>query len=198
MVSLSVLLQVLILPVMGAVADYTHLKKRIMGLFAYIGAFATMGLYFVGDQLLWAGCSFWWRTSALAPPWLLQRLSARHRGPNERDRVSSIGWAIGYLGGGLLLALNLVFYSLRDSSASAPGDAVRISLASAGLWWALFTLIPLFTLRNRQPRRAAAGGEHYMTVGFKQLGHTLRQLPAIRRHCSFWSPTCSTTTASRR
>src|SRR6476660_9144713 len=58
-VSFSVVLQVLILPVIGAVADFTHLKKRIMGLFAYIGAFATLGLYFLnGTNYLYGGLLF--------------------------------------------------------------------------------------------------------------------------------------------
>jgi UMF1 family MFS transporter len=179
LVSASVLLQVLILPVMGAVVDYTHLKKRAMGLFAYIGAFATMGLYFVGGEgyllggLLFLVANVSFGAAMVAYNAFLPDIS----GANERDRVSSIGWALGYLGGGLLLALNLVFYSLRDTLGVSTGQAVRISLASAGLWWALFTLIPMFILANRQPRRQLPRGERYVTVGFTQLGHTLRQLP---------------------
>ena len=54
---------------------------------------------------------------------------------------------------------------------------MRISLASAGIWWALFSIIPLTTLVNRQPRQPLPAGERYLTVGFKQLGRTLRKLP---------------------
>ena len=200
LVSASVLLQVLILPVMGAVVDYTHLKKRAMGLFAYIGAFATMGLYLVGDQgyllggLLFVVANVCFGAAMAAYNAFLPDIA----GPNDRDRVSSVGWAMGYLGGGLLLALNLAFYSLHDTLGVSAGEAVRISLASAGLWWALFTLIPMFTLVNRQPRRQLLRGERYVTVGFKQFGRTLRQLPRFRRRCSFSWPISSTTTASRR
>jgi UMF1 family MFS transporter len=84
---------------------------------------------------------------------------------------------MGYLGGGLLLALNLVFFALRESWGVSTSDAVRISLASAGVWWALFTVIPLLALRNRQSQRRLPPGERYLTVGFKQLGQTLRRLP---------------------
>ena len=56
--------------------------------------------------------------------------------PDERDRVSSRGWALGYLGGGLLLALNLVLVTLHDPVGLSEGGAVRVSLLSAGLWWA--------------------------------------------------------------
>ena len=179
MVSLSVLLQVLVLPIIGAVADYTHLKKRIMGVFAYLGAFATMGLYFLaGTNYLLGGVLFLVANLSFGAAMVCYNAFLPDIAePDERDKVSSIGWATGYLGGGILLALNLVFYALREQFGVAQGDAVRISLASAGLWWALFTLIPLSTLTNRQPRRQLPPSEHYITVGFKQFGRTLRQLP---------------------
>jgi UMF1 family MFS transporter len=178
-VSLSVVLQVLILPVIGAVADYTHLKKRIMGVFAYIGALATLGLYFLnGTNYLYGGLLFLianlsFGASLVCYNAFLPDIAA----PDERDKVSSYGWALGYLGGGLLLLLNLVFFTLRDSVGVSTADAVRISLASAGMWWAVFTVIPMLTLHNRQPQRRLPSGEHYLTVGFKQLGNTLRRLP---------------------
>ncbi|MCB0041931.1 MAG: MFS transporter [Caldilinea sp.] len=179
MVSLSVLLQVFVLPVMGAVVDYTHLKKRLMGIFAYIGAFSAMGLFFLdGTNYLLGGTLFVianlsFGASIVCYNAFLPEIAT----PNERDRVSSYGWAMGYLGGGILLALNLVFFSMREQFGISSGDAVRISLASAGVWWALFTLLPLSRLQNRQPQRILPPGEHYLTVGFKQLGRTLRNLP---------------------
>ena len=178
-VSLSVLLQVLILPIIGAVADYTHLKKRIMGVFAYLGAFATMGLYFVnGDNYLYGGLLFLLANLSFGAAMVCYNAFLPEiAGPDERDRVSSVGWAMGYLGGGLLLALNLVFYTMRESLGVSTNDAVRISLASAGIWWALFTLVPMLRLVNRQPRRQLPVGERYLTVGFKQLNQTLRKLP---------------------
>ena len=178
-VSLSVVLQVLILPMIGAVADYTHLKKRIMGVFAYIGAFAAMGLYFLnGTNYLYGGLLFLIANLSFGAAMVcynafLPDIAA----PNERDKVSSYGWALGYLGGGLLLLLNLAFFTLRDSLGVSTADAVRISLASAGMWWAVFTVIPMLTLHNRQPQRRLPSGERMLTVGFKQLGHTLRRLP---------------------
>lgn len=179
-VSLSVLLQVFVLPVMGAVVDYTHLKKRLMGIFAYIGAFAAMGLFFLngtnyllgGTLFIIANLSF--GASIVCYNAFLPEIAT----PNERDKVSSYGWAMGYLGGGILLGLNLVFFSMRERFGISSADAVRISLASAGVWWALFTLLPLSRLQNRQPQRKLPQGERYLTVGFKQLGQTLRNLPS--------------------
>ena len=178
-VSLSVLLQVMILPVIGAIADYTHLKKRILGLFAYLGALCTLGLYFLqGDNYLLGGGLFLVANLSFGAAMVCYNAFLPDIAePNERDRVSSVGWALGYLGGGLLLAANLVFFALREQFGISTEFAIRISLASAGLWWAGFTIIPLLALRNRQPQRSLPSGERYLTVGFKQLGHTLRRLP---------------------
>jgi MFS transporter, UMF1 family len=66
----------------------------------------------------------------------------------ERDRVSSYGWAMGYLGGGILLALNLAFFIFSEDL-GVPGDlAVRINLASAGIWWLGFSFITWSRLRR--------------------------------------------------
>jgi UMF1 family MFS transporter len=179
MVSLSVLLQVFFLPILGAVADYSHIKKSMLGIFAYIGAFATMGLYFLqGDNYLLGGALFLianlsFGASIVFYNAFLPEIS----GPDERDRVSSQGWALGYLGGGLLLAANLALFLNAEALGLSTGHAVRISMASAGMWWAIFTLIPLFALQRHQPLKALPPGERYVTVGFRQLGHTLRQLP---------------------
>ena len=75
---------------------------------------------------------------------------------SERDRVSSRGWAFGYLGGGLLLALNLVMVLLHGTFGLDKELAVRLSLLSAALWWAGFTIIPVrAAARPSAPRRRA-------------------------------------------
>lgn len=180
MVSLSVLLQVFFLPILGAVADYSYRKRQFLAFTAYLGAFATMGMYFLqGDNYLLGGGLFLIANLSFGAAIVfynafLPEISS----PDDRDKVSSQGWALGYLGGGLLLALNLVFVQfVAEPLGVSMGHAVRISLASAGLWWAIFTVIPLVMLKRRQAAKSLPPGEHYVTVGFKQLGHTLRKLP---------------------
>ena len=149
-VSLSVVLQVILLPVMGAIADSTRAKKRLLGIFAYIGAFATMGLYFLegtnymlgGGLFIIANLSF--GVSAVIYNSYLNDIAE----PERRDSVSSIGWAVGYLGGGIVLGLNLILFMNSEKFGIDGETAVRISLASAGLWWGLFTLFPMFLLRR--------------------------------------------------
>ncbi|MCL4369914.1 MAG: MFS transporter, partial [Chloroflexi bacterium] len=174
-VSTSVLLQVLFLPILGAIADYSRLKKQLLALFAYLGAFATMGMYFLqGKDYLLGGALFIFANVTFgASVVFYYAFLPEIASPDRRDAVSSTGWAIGYLGGGLLLAANLLLYSRASGFGLSQGDAVRISLASAGLWWALFTLIPLAALRNRQPARALPAGHNYLFAGFRQLRGTL-------------------------
>jgi len=174
-VSLSVLLQILILPILGAIADYTHLKKQLLAVCAFVGATAAMALFFVegtnyglgGLLFLIANLSF--GASVVVYNAFLPEIA----GPDERDSVSSRGWAAGYAGGGLLLAFDILLFSQAEALGLSPGLAVRIGLFSAGLWWAVFTIVPLLTLRTRQPVRTLPGGERYLTAGFMQLRRTL-------------------------
>lgn len=175
-VSLSVALQVLLLPILGALADYSHRKKQMLALFAYVGAFATMALYFLqGTNYLLGGALFVvanlsFGASEAFYNSFLNDIAA----PDDRDRVSSIGWAIGYLGGGILLALNLYLFSKADAFGLTTEHAVRISLASSGAWWAAFTLIPLSTLKNRLSAKSPPAGQSYVATGFMQLRDTIK------------------------
>lgn len=180
MVSLSVGLQVLFLPILGAVADYTNLKRQMMATFAYLGAFATMALFFVeGDNYLFGGALFVLANLSFGASIIFYNAFLPEVAtPDDRDRVSSQGWALGYLGGGLLLLFNLLFVQLwAPMLGISTALAARICLASAGVWWAVFTLIPLATLRARQPQKRLAQHERYLTIGFQQLWRTLRELP---------------------
>src|SRR5918998_5385809 len=132
--ALSVVLQVFLLPITGAIADRTRKKKRLLMLFAYIGAISTMALYLVQGSaylfggLLFVGANLSFGASVVLYNAFLPEIAE----PDERDQVSSRGWALGYLGGGLLLAANLVFFSAHESLGLSEGHAVRISLLSAG------------------------------------------------------------------
>lgn len=178
MVSLSVLLQVFFLPILGAIADYSQAKKGMLAAFAYIGAFATMAMYFVtGDRYLLGGGLFLIANLAFgASVVFYNAFLTEIASPDRRDAVSSQGWATGYLGGGLLLLANLIFFNSREALGVPTDVAVRISLASAGLWWAIFTLVPLLALKVRRPARALPAGSSYLTAGFRQLGRTFREM----------------------
>jgi UMF1 family MFS transporter len=177
-ISLSVLLQVVFLPILGAIADYSHLRKQMLMLFATLGALATLSMFFVTGDLWWLGgvlfllANLSFGAAMVFYNAYLPDISTQDR----RDRVSSFGWAMGYLGGGLLLLLNLLLFQFRDALGISTGLAIRINLASAGLWWLGFSLITWRTLRSRHARRELPSGESYVSVGFKQLRRTLREL----------------------
>jgi len=97
---------------------------------------------------------------------------------DERDHASSRGWAWGYLGGGVLLALNLVLFLGHDTFGLSKAMSVRVSLLSAAVWWAAFTLIPFLKLRDYPAYPVAVGSEggSIWQRSFGQLWFTLKDL----------------------
>ncbi|MER6388864.1 MFS transporter [Streptomyces sp. NPDC059382] len=178
-VSASVLLAVLIMPLAGAVADRSGRRKPLLAVAAYTGAAATTGMFFLdGDRYLLGGFLLVVANASLAVSMVLYNaFLPQIATPDERDTVSSRGWAFGYTSGALVLVLNLVLYQGHDSFGLSEGAAVRICLASAGLWWGAFAIIPLRRLRDRgQAREAGAGAP---VSGWRQLVATLKDM---RRH----------------
>ncbi len=177
-ISASVIGQVILLPLVGAIADYGHRKKQLLGLFAYLGAGATMSMYFLeGTHYLAGGALFILANIAFGCANIIYNSFLNDVAlPEERDDVSSRGWGLGYLGGGLVLVLNLLLYQNAAKLGISEGMAVRISLSSAGLWWGVWALVPLAVLRNRVPQRKLAPGQNLMAVGLGQLLHTVRDL----------------------
>lgn len=173
-VSLSVLLSVLVMPLVGAVADRSGRHRVLMGVFAYLGAAATAAMFLLrGDRyLLGTGLLVLANVAYAVSVVLYNAFLPTVASPEERDAVSSRGWAFGYAGGALLLVLNLVLYQGHEAFGVSEGDAVRICLASAGVWWAGFTLLPL----ARLPERAGAGPADHAGSGFRQLRTTLREM----------------------
>jgi UMF1 family MFS transporter len=178
MVSLSVAAQVLVLPVVGAIADYGRRKKEVLGVTAYLGASATMAMFFLrGSDYLFGGVLFLIANVSFgASSVIYNSFLPEIASPEERDAVSSKGWGIGYLGGGLLLALNLLLYLRADKIGISEGLAVRISLSSAGAWWAAFTIPVLLALRNRGAARQLPAGRSPIAAAVRQLAHTLREM----------------------
>ncbi|MER6464021.1 MFS transporter [Streptomyces sp. NPDC001228] len=178
-VSLSVILAVVVMPLVGSVADRTGRKKRLLGAAAYTGAAATTGMFFLdGDRYLLGGLLLIVANAAQSVALMLYNsYLPQIAPPEERDTVSSRGWAFGYASGSLVLIANLVLYSAHDSFGLSETEAVRLCLAGAGLWWGLFTLVPLRRLRDRGgPGGREAGAA---APGLRQLAATVRDM---RRH----------------
>jgi UMF1 family MFS transporter len=175
-VSLSVILAVVVMPLVGGVADRTGRKKPLLAAAAYTGAAATTGMFFLdGDRYLLGGVLLVVANAAQSVAMMLYNSYLPQIAPPEqRDAVSSRGWAFGYAAGSLVLVANLVLYSAHDSFGLSEAAAVRVCLASAGLWWGAFTLVPLRRLRDRHARV-----ERAVAPGLRQLAATVRDM---RRH----------------
>ena len=149
-VTISTIVSAILLIFIGAIADRSNHPTRLFAGFAWAGAIAASLMFFVAGTnwqlgvLLVMIASFCLGASLVVYDSLLCRIANE----NERDRVSSKGWALGYLGGGILLALNFGLLSFAGTLGISEGTAVRISLLSAGLWWAAFTFIPYLGLRH--------------------------------------------------
>ena len=180
-ITLATIISALVLILVGAVADRSQRPARLLGLFAWVGSAAAIGLFFlVGTNWRFgAGMMVIASISLGASLVVYDAILCRIARPDDRDKVSSRGWAMGYLGGGLLLAINLVIVSAPDLIGVEKETAVRISLLSAGLWWGLFTLIPvigLWNLRGNALTDLDAPKEGLVRGSVAQLGHTFRDL----------------------
>jgi UMF1 family MFS transporter len=181
-VSVAVFLQIFLLPILGSIADYSNLKKKMMALFCYIAVAATCLMYFVAGQLYWLGgilfvvANLGFGAAVVFYNGFLNEITTE----DQRDKVSSRGFAYGYLGGGLLLALNFLLVKSAPRLGMDPFLAVRLSFLSAGLWWGFFSLISFATLKTRAAEKSLPQGKSYLTVGFSELGRTFREFARLR------------------
>ncbi len=177
-VTLATVFSAIVLPVVGAVADRSSRKKHIMAGFAWAGSVCAALMFFVTGghwqlgALLLVGANLCLGSSLVVYNAIMVEISV----PAERDRVSSRGWALGYLGGGLLLAVNLVIVTMHDTFGLGQGMAVRICLLMAGMWWATFTIIPFRGIRNRPATNVVAEPGGLVRQSFGQLVVTLRHM----------------------
>lgn len=176
-ITASTLLSAILLPLLGAVADRTARKKDLLAGFAWTGAAAAALLFFMtGDNwqlgvIAFIVANLCFGAAAVFNDAILCLISEE----DERDRVSSRGWAYGYAGGGLLLAANFLLVSFLPFGLTE-GMAVRISMLSAAVWWAGFTFIPFLRIRNRPPEHVVPESGGYVSRSFGQLWATLREM----------------------
>ncbi len=179
--SISLLVAALLSPVLGAVADFRGSKKRFLTVFMAIGVAGTALLYFVktGD---WLMASVFYVLGELGFAGSLvfyDSLLPHIAGPEDIDQVSARGYAMGYLGGGILLAINLAMIMLAPSELT--GLMTRLTFLSVAVWWFVFS-IPILRLVSEPPTRVQAGeaGVHPVVVSFRRLSRTFREIHAYR------------------
>ena len=184
--SIALLLVALLSPILGAVADFRGAKKRYLTYFALVGITATALMYFLtsGDWLFasilfivgnigFAGANVFYDS-------LLPHIAQK----GDIDQVSTRGYAMGYLGGGLLLAVNLAMIMFSPDHLTAL--MTRISLASVAVWWLLFA-IPLWKNVPEPPRQIYEGelDSNPFSAGFKRLAVTFKEIRKYRELFKF-------------
>jgi UMF1 family MFS transporter len=186
-VSISVGAQVFVLPILGALGDYSNLKKRLMALFCYLGVTANCLLFFIQGKLYLAGgilfiiANICFGASLVFYNSFLPEITTE----DQADKVSSRGYAYGYLGGAILLVFNLLLVLQAERLGISTGLAVRLSLLSAGVWWGGFALITFVLLKSRPAKKDLPRGKSYLSAGFSELAATfkeLRRLPLTARY----------------
>lgn len=186
-VSISVGAQVFLLPILGALGDYSDLKKRLMAVFCYIAVVANCLLFFVqGNLYLLGGLLFIIANVCFGAALVFYNAFLPEiTTEDQADKESSRGFAYGYLGGAILLVFNLLLVMRAEQLGISTGLAVRISLLSAGVWWGVFALFTFFLLKSRPNKKQLPPGKGYIAAGFSEIVATfkeLRRLPLTARY----------------
>lgn len=184
--SVAMALIAVLSPVLGAVADFTASRKRFLRLFMGIGVAAVASMFFVQRGDAWLGFTLFVVSLAASAGSMVfyESLLPHVARESEVDQVSTAGYALGYLGGGTLLALNLAWIMRPDLFGLTPGTIpVRLALLSVAVWWLVFS-IPLFRRVPEPPRHLEADetlGANPMRVAFGRLRETLTELRGYRQ-----------------
>ena len=184
--SIAVAITAVLAPVLGAIADYRAIKKRMLATFVGIGVVTTLMMITI-DQGEWqyAALLFIVANVAIAASYVFYDSFLPHiASPGELDRVSTAGYAMGYIGGGLLLVLNLAWI-VSPATFGIPDvlTAIKLSFVSVAVWWLVFSL-PLFR-RVAEPARMLerdeTGTENPVRAAFVRLRETLVELRGYRQ-----------------
>ena len=186
--AMAILIVAVVAPLLGAMADYAAVKKKLLALFLGIGVIATLAMSWIGRGdwqlalVLFVVGNVGVAASIVFYESLLPHLATRR----ELDRVSTAGYAIGYLGGGMLLAINLARiqqpapFGIPDA-----GVATRLAMASVGVWWVVFS-IPLFRVvpgppvasPPARPTTAARSGASFVGWGARSASCAATATPS--------------------
>ena len=189
-VSIGAIILFLGMPVLGAIADYASAKKRFLRSFAVIGALTTIGLAFVPDGavVLYLVVVLLTQIGFVAANVFYDGFLKDISDDDTIDKVSSKGYAFGYIGGGLYLLLALVLIMLSgDDGVTGLDDAtaVRVGIAGAGAWWVVFTWISLRRLPDEATAVEAPEDRSrlsfYFKVGFGRTIATARKLLGFKQ-----------------
>ncbi len=176
--SISGLFIAIFAPLLGAIADRGSSKKKFLFFFAYLGIVMTMGLFFVGEGN-WPMAVFLYIFAAIGFSGgniFYDSLIIFVSPKNKIDIVSAFGFSLGYLGGGILFAIN-VLMTLRPEifGLENAASAIKVSFIMVGLWWSIFSLPVFFFVKEPEGQKGLSRGKT-ITAGYHQLIGTFKQI----------------------
>jgi UMF1 family MFS transporter len=186
--SISLLINAVMGPILGAMADYIGAKKRFLALFAALGVFFTSLLVLVGQGqwLLASGLYILGYIGFAGANVFYDSLLPHIAKPEDIDYVSTKGYALGYLGGGILLAINVAMILFWDRlGLSSQEMASRLSFLSVGVWWAVFSIPVLRTVPEPPVHGREAAGLSPLQVAFQRLSTTFGDIRQYRELTKF-------------
>lgn len=187
-VALSMAISALLAPFLGAIADASASKKRFLMIFCYTAVLSTGLLYFVRAGNYWRGAIFFMVANigfAGGNVYYNAFLPEISTGQNI-GRISGFGWALGYIGGGALLAINLIMLKYSDRIGFPDGTfTVQDCFLSVAVWWAVFSLPTFLFLKERATKSDSPLQKSYFREGYRRLQHTFGRIKTFRELTKF-------------
>ena len=181
--SIASLLVALMAPILGAIADKGSARKKFLIFFAYLGVLMTACLFLVGKGE-WAWAIFVYAMGIVGfsgANVFYDSLLPTVADKDNVDYISGLGFAMGYLGGGLLFLINVLMtlmpekFGLADSA-----EAVRYSFISVAIWWGLFTIFTILWVPEEKTAGASREGRNFIADGFRQIIGTFKKVRHLK------------------
>jgi UMF1 family MFS transporter len=187
-VALSMAVSAVLSPFLGAVADASASKKKFLMIFCYTAILFTGLLYFVHAGNYWRGAIFFivanigFAGGNVFYNAFLPEIST----DQNIGRISGLGWALGYIGGGALLAINLIMLKYPERIGFPSGTfTVQDCFVSVAIWWLIFSLPTFLFLRERAEKTLPSIGKSYFSEGYQRLQQTFRRIKTFRQLSKF-------------
>jgi len=187
-VAFSMVISAVLSPLLGAVADASASKKKFLMVFCYTAVLFTGLLYFVQAGNYWRGAIFFIIANIGFAGGNVYYNAFLPEISNDENigRISGLGWALGYIGGGALLAINLIMLKYPGWLGFPAGYfTVQDCFLSVAFWWLIFSLPTFLLLRERAQKTLPSFGRSYFAEGYQRLRHTFRRIRTFRELTKF-------------
>jgi UMF1 family MFS transporter len=187
-VALSMAISAVLAPLLGAVADASASKKKFLMVFCYTAVLFTGLLYLVQAGNYWRGAIFFIIANIGFAGGNVYYNAFLPEISNDENigRISGLGWALGYIGGGALLAINLIMLKYPDGLGFPTGYfTVQDCFLSVAIWWLIFSLPTFLLLKERVQKTLPSFGKSYLAEGYQRLRHTFRRIRTFKELTKF-------------